>query len=101
MMMRFYFQRCTWAAVALPSVAWLLAPQIAHDGSHFSASKHHWINMICSYAATPFYFSSTVWYLQHTAQHHAYTNDEDDVDLYQFLPVPSMVHALRGNVKWI
>lgn len=85
--LRFYFQRHTWAVVALPSVAWTLAPNVAHDGNHFAASKHHWINAICSYSATPFFFSSTTWYLQHTVQHHAHTNDKDDVDLYHFLPV--------------
>jgi len=33
------------------------------------------------------FFNSTAWYIQHIVQHHVYTNDEPDVDLYHFLPV--------------
>jgi fatty acid desaturase len=33
------------------------------------------------------FFNSTAWYIQHIVQHHVYTNDHDDVDLYHFLPI--------------
>lgn len=35
----------------------------------------------------PWCFPSFCWHIQHVVQHHVYTNDDDDVDLYHFLPV--------------
>jgi len=75
------------ALVLLPTVAWLLTCNCTHDGSHFAVSAWPWLNSLASYGAMPLVFPSTCWHIQHVVQHHVYTNDEDDVDLYHFLPV--------------
>mmetsp|Transcript_65691 Transcript_65691/g.140485 ORF Transcript_65691/g.140485 Transcript_65691/m.140485 type:complete len:531 (-) Transcript_65691:343-1935(-) len=75
------------AMVLLPTVGWLLCCNVAHDGSHFAVSKRPWLNVLASHAGMPFCFPSITWHVQHVVQHHVYTNDEDDVDLYHFLPV--------------
>mmetsp|Transcript_132254 Transcript_132254/g.411085 ORF Transcript_132254/g.411085 Transcript_132254/m.411085 type:complete len:544 (-) Transcript_132254:283-1914(-) len=77
----------TAAIVLLPTIGWLLCCNLAHDGSHFAISKRPWVNTLASYASLPLFFPPTCWHLQHVVQHHIYTNDEDDVDLYHFLPV--------------
>mmetsp|Transcript_6051 Transcript_6051/g.19434 ORF Transcript_6051/g.19434 Transcript_6051/m.19434 type:complete len:513 (-) Transcript_6051:527-2065(-) len=82
-----FLQGSTMAVVLLPTTGWLLTCNLAHDGSHFAVSKRPWINRLASYAGMPMFFPPTCWNLQHVVQHHVYTNDEDDVDLYHFLPV--------------
>jgi len=90
-----------WAVIALPFIAFIHV-NTAHDGSHFAVSKHEWINLIASNLATPFFFTNTAWYLQHVVQHHAYTNDEDDVDLHHFPPVArvSLFTKWQDNFKF-
>eukprot|EP00418_Pyrodinium_bahamense_P093825 CAMPEP_0179046714 /NCGR_PEP_ID=MMETSP0796-20121207/18827_1 /TAXON_ID=73915 /ORGANISM="Pyrodinium bahamense, Strain pbaha01" /LENGTH=118 /DNA_ID=CAMNT_0020743143 /DNA_START=18 /DNA_END=370 /DNA_ORIENTATION=+ len=75
------------AVVLLPTISFILAMNLGHDGSHFAVSKHPWLNTLLTYTASDLHFGPTCWYLQHVVQHHIYTNDEDDVDLYHFLPV--------------
>mmetsp|Transcript_90924 Transcript_90924/g.211564 ORF Transcript_90924/g.211564 Transcript_90924/m.211564 type:complete len:523 (+) Transcript_90924:140-1708(+) len=75
------------AVVLLPFIGWLLCANVAHDGSHFAASRRPCLNTLASYMGMPLCFPSTGWHLQHVIQHHVYTNDEDDVDLYHFLPI--------------
>jgi len=71
----------------LPLLSWLLAGNLSHDGSHFAVSSHPWLNKLVCNSALPLFFGPTAWYIQHVVQHHLYTNTEDDVDLYHFLPV--------------
>jgi len=73
--------------VVLPCLNWLLSCNVAHDGSHFAASKKPWVNRIAQCTSMPCFSPSLCWSIQHVVQHHVYTNDEDDVDLYHFLPV--------------
>merc|ERR1712232_162050 len=73
---------CLW-----PLTGWLMVCNVAHDGSHFAVSRYPWLNSLCSCAAMPGFFGATAWHIQHVVQHHVYTNDDDDVDLYHFLPV--------------
>lgn len=82
-----FFQGSTIAIFLLPTIGWLLCCNLAHDGSHFAVSERPWINRLASYAGMPLFFPSTCWHIQHVVQHHVYTNDHDDVDLYHFLPV--------------
>jgi len=77
----------TFPYFALPFLNWLLTCNVAHDGSHFAVSSRPWINRLCSYTSAPLFFYPTSWNVQHVVQHHVYTNCEDDVDLYHFLPL--------------
>lgn len=86
------------AVFLMPIVGWLLTANVAHDGSHNAVSKRPWLNSLASCTAMPLFFPSTAWYIQHVVQHHVYTNDEDDVDLYHFLPVVR-TSRLTGWVK--
>lgn len=83
----YYFKGSTLAMFLLPFVGSQLASILAHDGSHFAVSERPWINSLASLTGMPICFASTCWSVQHVVQHHVYTNDEDDVDLYHFLPV--------------
>lgn len=71
----------------LPALNWLATCSVAHDASHFAVSSIPWVNRIASYAGFPLFFGPTSWNIQHVVQHHVYTNTENDVDLYHFLPV--------------
>jgi len=82
-----YFQGSDFAIVAFPVIHWVLAVNLAHDGSHFAVSRKPWINRLCSYLSFPTCYPTSTWFIQHVVQHHVYTNDTDDVDLYHFLPV--------------
>merc|ERR1719162_1897225 len=73
--------------VAMPIFGWLLTGNVAHECSHFALSSKPWVNIVFAWTSAPMFFNSTAWYIQHIVQHHVYTNDEDDVDLYHFLPV--------------
>jgi len=73
--------------VLMPILGWWLTGNVAHDASHFGLSARPWVNSVFAYSSAPMFFNSTAWYIQHIIQHHVYTNDEDDVDLYHFLPV--------------
>lgn len=82
-----FLKGSTIAVFLLPTIGWMLCSNLAHDGSHFAVSERPWINMLASYAGMPLFFNATCWHIQHVVQHHVYTNDENDVDLYHFLPV--------------
>jgi len=71
----------------LPLFHWLLAVNVAHDASHFAVSARPWLNKLLCYSAMPLLFGPTAWYIQHVVQHHLFSNTEDDVDLFHFLPV--------------
>jgi fatty acid desaturase len=75
------------ALVAMPVLGWLLTGNVSHEASHFAMSSRPWVNEMFAYSAAPMCYNSTAWYIQHIVQHHVYTNDEDDVDLYHFLPI--------------
>jgi fatty acid desaturase len=90
-----FFQGSNAALVVLPILGWLLTCNVSHDGSHFAVSKKPWINSLASYAAMPMTYASTSWHIQHVVQHHVYTNDEDDVDLYHFLPLVRVSRATQ------
>merc|ERR1712136_273282 len=77
----------TLALWTLPALNWLATCSVAHDASHFAVSSIPWVNRIASYAGFPLFFGPTAWNIQHVVQHHVYTNTENDVDLYHFLPV--------------
>jgi len=78
----------SWAAVVLmPVTAVLVTFNMSHDASHFAISKRPWVNHLASFVSMPLVFAPTSWVIQHVVQHHVYTNDEDDVDLYHFLPL--------------
>lgn len=64
-----------------------LTYNVAHDASHFVYSSNWKANRILSMAGFPFSFNSAAWHLQHVAQHHIFTNSDDDVDLHHFLPI--------------
>jgi len=97
-----FWQGSNLALLLLPTAA-LLAALRAHDGSHFAVSRRPWLNSLVSCGGMPFVYPSTGWHIQHVVQHHVYTNDEDDVDLYHFAPVCrtsrftrwASVHALQ------
>jgi fatty acid desaturase len=71
----------------MPVLGWLLTGNVSHEASHFALSSKPWVNRAFSCTSAPMFFNSTAWYIQHIVQHHVYTNDENDVDLYHFLPV--------------
>merc|ERR1719374_159133 len=77
----------TLALWTLPALNWLATCSVAHDASHFAVSSIPWVNRIASYAGFPLFFGPTAWNIQHVVQHHVYTNTENDVVLYHFLPV--------------
>lgn len=76
----------TEAVVVLPVLGALLTFNVSHDASHFALSHSPMVNKILAFTSVPMCFNSTAWYIQHIVQHHVYTNDEPDVDLYHFLP---------------
>lgn len=92
-----FFQGSNLSIVMMPILGWLLTCNVSHDGSHFAVSKTPWINSLASYAAMPMSYASTSWHIQHVIQHHVYTNDEDDVDLYHFLPLIRVTRA----TEWV
>lgn len=73
--------------VLLPICGTLLTFNVSHEASHFGVSSRPLVNRIFTFTSAPMCFNSTAWYIQHIVQHHVYTNDEPDVDLYHFLPV--------------
>lgn len=83
-----YYFLCgrVWAMMVLPFLGALSTFMLAHDASHFAVSKRPWINSLASYSGMPLFFPATCWSLQHVVQHHVYVNDDDDVDLFHFLP---------------
>ena len=54
-------------------LVWLLSANQAHDGGHFSISKHPWINDLCTEWIN---FNTPVlyWHHRHTIGHHCFTN---------------------------
>lgn len=90
-----FFQGSNIAMFVLPVLGWLLTCNVAHDGSHFAVSKKPWLNRLASNAALPMSFPSTCWHIQHVIQHHVYTNDESDVDLYHLLPIVRVSRATQ------
>jgi len=83
----YFFRGSTWPLVVLPASAWVAMVNVGHDASHFAVSKHPWVNGLVSWVTMPLTMPPTCWSVEHVVQHHVYTNDEDDVDLYHFLPV--------------
>jgi len=84
----YHFLKGSHAALALlPLVAQLLTYNVVHEGSHFSISSRPWVNSLASCVGMLMSLAPSTWHLQHVVQHHVYTNDEDDIDLYHFLPV--------------
>jgi len=75
------------ALVLLPLCGSLLFFNVAHEASHFAFSSRPFVNALFACTSAPMSSNSTGWYIQHIVQHHVYTNDEHDVDLYHFLPV--------------
>jgi fatty acid desaturase len=75
------------ALIAMPVFGSLLTFNVAHEASHFGFSTNPIVNRLFACTSAPMFFNSTAWHLQHVVQHHVYTNDEPDVDLYHFLPV--------------
>lgn len=75
------------AVVLMPVFGWLLTGNVAHEASHFALSSRPIVNSIFAFTSAPMFFNSTAWYIEHIVQHHVFTNDEHDVDLYHFLPV--------------
>merc|ERR1719375_1226503 len=71
----------------MPVFGWLLTSNVSHEASHFALSARPWVNAAFAWTSAPLFFNSTAWYIQHIVQHHIYTNDEPDVDLYHFLPI--------------
>jgi fatty acid desaturase len=80
----------TLALICMPAFGWFLTANVSHEASHFAVSKRPWVNRLMACTATPMFFNSAAWHVQHVIQHHVYTNDELDVDLYHFLPVARM-----------
>jgi fatty acid desaturase len=78
----------SWVAMILLPIfgAWLTF-NVAHDASHFALSHRPYLNSLFALTSEPMFFNSTAWYVEHVVQHHVYTNDEPDVDLYHFLPI--------------
>lgn len=93
------------ALVLFPTVGWLMCCNLGHDGSHSAVSSRPWVNNLASLAAMPMFFPSTCWNLQHVVQHHVYTNDHDDVDLYHFLPAartsPLSKWTVANKLQWL
>merc|ERR1719502_1844217 len=70
--------------VLMPVFGWLLTGNVSHEASHFALSSRPWINALGACTSEPMCFNSTAWYIEHIIQHHVYTNDHNDVDLYHF-----------------
>lgn len=86
--------------VIVPPLGWLLTGNVSHEASHFGLSSRPWVNTLFAMSSAPLNFNSTCWYIQHIAQHHVYTNDEDDVDLYHFLPVARTTRLSRWHKQF-
>lgn len=78
---------CTVAMFLLAFNGWILTSNVAHDGSHFAVSKYPILNELAARCALPCYFPAWGWRLQHVVQHHVFTNQQEDVDLFHFLPL--------------
>jgi len=96
----------SWVAVVLmPLAGWLLTCNVAHDASHFAVSSRPWVNQLLTCVAMPLVFGPTAWHIQHIVQHHVYTNDDDDVDLYHFLPLLRLSRnsktVSRFKMQWL
>jgi len=74
------------AVYVAATLAWLVAVNNFHDGTHFAVSKKPWVNRLCSYCAVFSYTGPSQWNIQHVIQHHIHTNDEYDSDLFHFMP---------------
>jgi len=100
-----FLQGSNIAMVLLPTCGWLLTCNVAHDGSHFAVSSRPWVNEVAAMAGMPMCFPRLCWEIQHVVQHHIYTNDEDDVDLYHFLPVCRTARftkwATQFRLQWL
>lgn len=73
--------------VLMPLCGWLLTGNVSHEASHWAVSSKPWVNRLMAATSAPLSFNSTTWFIEHIVQHHVYTNDEPDVDLYHFLPI--------------
>lgn len=71
----------------MPVIGCLLTFNVSHEASHFGVSSKPWVNSLFTFTSAPLCYNSTAWYIQHIVQHHVYTNDEPDVDLYHFVPL--------------
>ncbi len=54
-------------------LVWLVLANQAHDGGHFSVSKHPWINDLCTEWIN-FNTPVSYWHQQHTIGHHSFTH---------------------------
>lgn len=80
------------AMLCLPVVAWFLAVNCSHDGSHFNLGSP-WLNMLAVYTAVPLTYNPMTWYHQHVVSHHIDCNVVGaDVDLQHFAPLRLSVH---------
>jgi fatty acid desaturase len=94
-----------WALVTMPILGWWLTANVSHEASHFAVAKRPWLNRIMACSSSPMFYNSAAWHVQHVLQHHIYTNDEMDVDLYHFQPL-MRITRLSGftkvnNFQWL
>jgi len=90
------FRYHEWApCIVVALCAWHLTGNVAHEASHFTYAANRMVNRIGSMAGFPFSFNSAGWHLQHVVQHHIYTNDESDIDLYHFVPLMRVSKAIK------
>jgi len=82
-----YFKLSYWGLL-WPVFTMLLGLQLSHDGSHFSVSRIPWINRLLTWTSVwPWVYNPGLWMGQHVVQHHVYTNDHKDPDLYHAHPL--------------
>lgn len=98
MVYRLLFLGDTRALILSPLLHWLAGSSLAHEAGHFAAfSNGTWNYWACVLGAWPLQFNSHGWMLQHTIQHHQFTDQHGDVDLFHFLP---LARTSREHTKW-
>lgn len=98
MMYRLLFLADTRALILSPLFHWLSGSSLAHEAGHFAAfsnsTKNYWAFIL---GAWPLQFNAHGWMIQHTIQHHQFTNTHADVDLFHFLP---LIRTSQDITKW-
>mmetsp|Transcript_9369 Transcript_9369/g.17307 ORF Transcript_9369/g.17307 Transcript_9369/m.17307 type:complete len:638 (-) Transcript_9369:181-2094(-) len=77
---------------------WIYGAALFHNCSHFAAFDDHRVNRFASFlGGWPWISNSASWMIQHVIQHHQFTDQEEDIDLFHFMPLVRTTRAFSEH----
>jgi len=77
----FFFVRTPLSCAAAGVLVATVGTRMAHEGGHYQISSTEWVNRLYLFMGYFLAGPSMSWHYRHVVSHHAYTNQEHDVDV--------------------